>query len=209
MGESIAVRRTRREDFAAIVALSAAVYPWTEPYTEAELSSQLAVFPEGQLVAVDLNRDEVVGMAASFIVDWSDHDLESSWHEITDAARFTAHDPEGRTLYGAEVMVRPDRQGEGIGSRLYAARRELVRRLDLVRIRARARLRGYGRYADRMTPKEYVEAVIAEEIVGPTLSFQLQQGFEVIGVVSDYLPRDPASHGHAAIIEWVNAEVGR
>ena len=79
-------------------------------------------------------------MAASLIVLWDDYDMTSSWRDFTEHGTFRNHDPKGRTLYGAEVMVHPDEQGRGIGKKLYAARRELVRRMGLLRIRAGARL---------------------------------------------------------------------
>ena len=107
-------------------------------------------------------------------------------------------------MYGAEVMVDPERQGMGIGSRLYDARRELVVRLGLRRIRAGARLRHYHQYAAEMTPSEYVARVERGELSDPTLSFQLKRGFRVIAVVSGYLRHDPESLGFAAVIEWLN-----
>jgi hypothetical protein len=103
-------------------------------------------------------------------------------------------------------MVAPALQGPGIGTRLYEARRALVRRLGLRRIRAGARLRGYHRVADRMTPEEYVRAVERGELYDPTLSFQLKRGFRVLAVVGGYLRHDPESLGYAAVIEWLNPE---
>lgn len=203
----IFVRETRREDFAGITELSRRVYPHDDPWQADQLSSHLTVFPEGQFVAVDERTGEIVGMAASLIVKWDDYSVSDSYGDFTDNFMFTNHDPEGRTLYAAEVMVAPDRQGQGIGKKLYRARRELVRRLGLLRIRAGARLRGYSAFADQLTPEEYVKRVIRREIVDPTLTFQLRNGFRVIGVVSSYLDADPASMGHAAVIEWINHQV--
>ena len=118
------------------------------------------------------------------------------------------HDPAmGRTLYGAEVMVHPARQGEGIGGLLYKARMRIAKKFGLLRIRAGARLRGYGRHAERMTPDEYVRKVESGEIVDPTLTFQLKRGFHVLAVVRGYLHGDPESLGYAAVIEWLNPEV--
>lgn len=64
-------------------------------------------------------------------------------------------------------MANPDFQGQGVGKQLYAARRELARRLGLLRIRAGARLRGYSRYAGQMSAEEYVEQVVAGKLHGP------------------------------------------
>jgi ribosomal protein S18 acetylase RimI-like enzyme len=205
----IIVRQTRPEDFDAIAALSRRVYPDDEPWRPDQLQSHLNVFPEGQFVAIDQTTGEIVGMAASLIVLWDDYSVSDSYHDFTDNSMFTNHDPAGRTVYAAEVMVAPDRQGQGIGRKLYKARRDLVRKLGLLRIRAGARLRGYSAYADQLSPEEYVKAVIRGDIIDKTLTFQLRNGFRVIGVVSDYLARDPASMGHAAIIEWINHKVAR
>ena len=118
---------------------------------------------------------------------------------------FNNHDPQnGRTLYGAEIMVRPLRQGAGIGKKIYQARRDLAQRLGLLRIRAGARLRGYHRHAKRMSAEEYVIRVVRSELRDATLSFQLKQGFHVLAVVSGYLLHDPESLGYAAVIEWLN-----
>ena len=204
----VAVRTTRPEDFPGIIALSSEVYVGAPTWTERALASHLAVFPEGQFVAVRTDTGAVVGMAASLIVCWDDYDISHSWRDFTAHGSFTNHDPEGgRTLYGAEVMVSPSLQGSGIGKLLYAARRDLAVRLGLLRIRAGARLRGYHEHADRMSAEEYAARVASGEMNDPTLSFQLSQGFRVIGVASGYLGHDPESLGHAAVIEWVNPEV--
>ncbi|MBM3814769.1 MAG: hypothetical protein FJW20_24350 [Acidimicrobiia bacterium] len=107
----------------------------------------------------------------------------------------------------AEIMVRPSMQGHGIGKKLYAARREIVQRLGLLRIRAGARLRGYCTYAKDLSPEQYLERVIEGKIYDPTLSFQIRQGFHVMAAVRNNLRNDPESLGWAAVIEWLNEEV--
>lgn len=200
-GSDVRVRNTRPDDFADIVRISREIYPDDRWYRD-ELAHHHRVFPEGQLVAVSADSDQVLGMAASLIVVWDEYEPDESWETFTDDGWFTNHDPSGRTLYGAEIMVAPAGRRRGVGTALYQARRELVRRLGLARIRCHARLAGYHRHADRLDPRAYVRAVIARELLDPTLSFQLRQGFEVLAVVSDYLPEDPESLGWAALIEW-------
>ncbi len=186
------------------------VYPEVASWSEAQLGSHLRVFPEGQFVAVEADTGRVMGMAASLVVLWDDYEMETNWRDFTDHGMFTNHDrARGRTLYGAEVMVRPSAQGRGVGKLLYAARRELVERLGLLRIRAGARLCGYYRYRARLSAEEYARQVVAGELGDPTLSFQLKQGFTVLAVVADYLRHDPESLGYAAVIEWLNESVAR
>jgi GNAT superfamily N-acetyltransferase len=206
----IGVRNTRLEDFDAIIEMGHQIYPASPPWMHAQLASHLRIFPQGQFVAAEADSGRVVGMAASLIVHWEDYGPMEHWRDFTDSGMFTNHDPvRGRTLYGAEVMVLPAVQRRGIGSKLYAARRRLVQHLGLPRIRAGARLRGYGSYARRMSAGEYVRKVVQGELRGPTLSFQLREGFHVLAVVPGYLSHDPESLGYAAIIEWLNESVAK
>ena len=203
----VIVRNTRPEDFAQIIAMTREVYRDSPSWTVEQLASHLEVFFDGQFVAVEEETGRVVGMAASLIVLWDDYDMTSSWRDFTDHGTFRNHDPKGRTLYGAEVMVRPNEQGRGVGKKLYKARRALVRKLGLLRIRAGARLSGYHRHAKRLTVEQYVLRVMAGDLRDPTLSFQIKQGFVPLAVASDYLHHDPESLGYAAVIEWLNPEV--
>jgi GNAT superfamily N-acetyltransferase len=206
---TVIVRNTERGDFRGLIDLCLRVYPQTIPWRHEQLESHLRLFPEGQFVAVDSESGAILGMAASLIIRWRAYRIRGSWRDFTDHGMFTNHDPRGRTLYGAEVMVSPDAQRRGVGSRLYDARRDLVRRLGLLRIRAASRLRGYHRHADQMKARDYVLAVVQGRIHDPTLSFQLKHGFEVILVIGDYLLNDPESLGYAAVIEWLNPEVAK
>jgi ribosomal protein S18 acetylase RimI-like enzyme len=204
----VLVRNTRPEDFDGIIRLTREVYQESAPWSTRQLASHLEMFPAGQFVAIERDTGVVLGMSASLIVLWDDYDITDSWRDFTDSGMFTNHDPvNGRTLYGAEIMVLPYRRRLGVGKMLYAARRALVEVLGLLRIRAGARLRGYHRYADRMTAEEYAAAVVRGELDDPTLTFQLKQGFTVLAVISGYLRHDPESLGWAAVIEWINPRV--
>ncbi|MEO6878384.1 MAG: GNAT family N-acetyltransferase [Gemmatimonadaceae bacterium] len=204
----VAIRNMTERDFDGIIAITGTVYPGALPWSREQLTSHLRVFPDGQFVAERLDTGEIVGMAASLIVLWDDYDLGTSWRDFTAAGMFTNHDPErGRTLYGAEVMVGPALQGHGIGSKLYAAREQLVRERGLLRIRAGARLRDYGIHARGLSGEAYVRNVLRGTLIDRTLTFQLRRGFRVIGVIDNYLRHDPESLGRAAVIEWVNRDV--
>ena len=206
----ITVVNTEPRHFASIIEMCQEIYPDSAPWHEQQLASHLEVFPEGQFVAVESGSQRVVGMAASLILLWDDYEIDSDWHDLTEHGTFVNHDPEhGRTLYGAEIMVRPSLQGRGIGKKLYRSRRELTERLSLLRIRAGARLRGYHRYAGRSSAAEYVRGVVRGEIGDPTLSFQLRQNFHVLAVVKNYLRKDQESLGYAAVIEWINEQVAK
>lgn len=205
----IIVRQTTPADFDAIADMTRRVYPDVEPWTPDELQGHLDLFPNGQLVAVDRHDGTVVGMSASLIVSWDDYDIEQSWRDFTAGGTFSNHDPEGRTLYGAETMVHPDHRRRGVGSSLYDARRQLVLTWRLARIRFGALLSGYYRHADELTARQYVERVMNGELRDPTLSFQMRHGFSPLAIVPGYLPAAAhgRSHGNAVVMEWKNPDL--
>lgn len=200
----VTVRATQPGDVDALLQLQARVYPTIAPWQRDHLARQLAVFPEGQLVA-EINQ-RIVGCASSLIILWDEWADEHTWHDITAAGTFSTHNPQGLTLYGAEVFVDPSLRGQRVGHRLYEGRRQLCRRLNLRRIIACGRLPGYRALADQMTVELYVKKVLWGDLVDPVLSFQLREGFRFCGIMSDYLPEDVDSCGQASLIAWVNPD---
>lgn len=201
------IRSTRPEHVAGIIDLSSRIYGSGSAWAPAQLLAHIALFPEGQFVAVVPREDgseQVIGMASSLRLKWELAHLDRPWREITANGMFSTHDPEGMTLYGAEVMADPERRGEGVGTALYRARDHVVDQLGLKRIRAGARLRGYHKVAGVLSPESYVEQVVAGKRRDPTLSFQLRRGFEVIKVIGEYLRNDAESQGWAAVIDRLN-----
>ncbi len=205
--DTVMIRPTEPADFEAIIELCRRVYPLQKPWRLDQLQAQRESFPAGQFVAVDAGSGQLLGMAACLVVDWDDYDIQDSYRDVTGAGRFDTHDPNGRTLYGAEVMVDPEVRRRGIGHKIYEARRDLVRRLGLARIRAGARLPGLHEHPE-LDPEEYVVEVVHGRLRDPTLTFQLREGFRVLAVTRDYL-NDPKSRNCAAVIEWQNLDVPR
>lgn len=204
---NIEILHPRAEHFLAIQNLCKKVYPFSKPWSLQQLESHQSHFPGGQFIAVDTSTGAVVGLAFSLVIDWDDYSPQDNWVDLTSGGFFHNHNPKkGKTLYGAEVMVDPALQGRGIGKLLYEKRRELANKYGLKRIRAGARMRGYGKFKDKLSPTEYVKQVIENKIYDPTLSFQLRQGFVVIDVAKNYLYNDPESLGYAAVIEWLNPQ---
>ncbi|MGE4132839.1 MAG: phosphoenolpyruvate carboxylase [Bdellovibrionales bacterium] len=203
--ESFEVLNPRPEHFEGIQDLCRRVYPFSKPWSLDQLASHRSHFPDGQLIVVEIATGKIVGMAFSLIISWDDYSHQDNWQNFTSSGFFYNHDPKrGKTLYGAEVMSDPEYRGRGIGKALYRGREEIVYKYDLKRIRAGARLIGYSKYKDQLTPVKYVEEVVSGRIYDPTLSFQLSRGFKVIDVAKNYLHGDPDSLGHAAVIEWLN-----
>ena len=191
-------------DIPAIIQLQRRVFPKMPPWTEKQLRSHLAIFPEGQAVATTPDG-RIIGSSSSLIISWEAFDDLASWSQITGRGSFTTHSPRrGKTLYGADIGVDPEARGLGVGSKLYEARRQLVQRLHLKRIIAGGRIPGYREVADRMSAETYVAEVVAGRRKDPVLSFQLKHGFTVNRVIPGYLGFDKASMGYGTLIEWIN-----
>ena len=207
----ILIRNTLEEDFAGIREIAKLIYPDIAPWSDEQLRTHLEVFPQGQFVATERSSGRVVGMCSGLIIDWDHYEPGQDWSSFTAEGLFTNHDPvNGKTLFAADVMVRPGMQGHGIGKRLYQRGRfGLARQIGLRRILAGSRLRGFHRYSSTMTPEDYVVEVVRGRLNDPTLSFQIAQGFHVLTVAGGYFKGDPESEGWAAVIEWLNPEVAR
>lgn len=206
--KAIKVRQAHKGDIPRLIELNRAAYPVlaTENvvWGEAHLLSHLRMFPEGQWVAEVGGK--IVGAVATLIVDLGKDPLRPhTWAGITDSGYFTNHDPEADTLYGADIYVHPDARGLGVGHELYEVRRQLCRRLNKRRILAGGRLWNYDEHADKMLPAEYAQRVITGEFRDLVLSFQLREGFQLRGVMPNYL-RDPKSRNWASLIEWLNPD---
>jgi GNAT superfamily N-acetyltransferase len=202
MSRKVIVRNTTSADVIPLIELQKRVYPTIPHWREDLLMHQLQIFPQGQFVAeID---GELVGAASSFVVLWNEWQIKHTWKEITASGSFDTHNPEGRTLYAAEVFVHPHKRGTGIGHALYRERRLLCRRLNLKRIMACGRLPGYHLYADRMSAELYAQKVVWGDIHDTVLSFQLREEFQYCSIVSGYIPEDSESCGYAALIVWLN-----
>jgi predicted amidohydrolase/GNAT superfamily N-acetyltransferase len=196
------VRRMTQDDIPAVVDLQSRVFPGMKPWAPELLARHLSIFPEGQLVAVD-ESGRVVGSSSSLVIDWDDYADLAKWSLITGDGTFETHNPLGKTLYGADIGVDPLVRRQGIGSLLYEARKDMVRKLGLKRLLAGGRIPGYAQVSEQMTPRQYVTEVIEGKRKDPTLSFQLDNGFVVLDVIPDYL-HDAESRNFATLLEWLN-----
>lgn len=202
--KKIIVRNTRKEDIDEIIALGKICFPNMDPWKREQLESHIRIFPEGQFVVE--YEDKIVGSCSSLIVNFDEYEDQHTWDTITDNGYITNHDPHGFNLYGIEVMVDPEYRRMKLGHRLYEARKELARQLNLQSIIIGGRIPNYHKYKAEMTPRDYVAAVEKHSIYDPVLSFQLLQGFTIKRINKRYLPDDKASAAFATLMEWFNID---
>jgi GNAT superfamily N-acetyltransferase len=159
------------------------------------------LFPEGNFVAVCDGK--LVGLGSGFLTDFN---FEAPYHtflEITAEGYQTNHDPNGAWYYGTDITVHPEYRRRGIGGMLYAARKGIIQRLNRRGLIAGGLVPGFAKYKHLMNIRTYVVKVIAGEIHDSTLSFQLNQGFQVHDLLDNYLDDEP-SDNWAALIVWNN-----
>ncbi|CRI65374.1 putative enzyme [Thiocapsa sp. KS1] len=199
------VRNARVKDIPAIRALDARVYGASGmgSYSRAMLLGQIHNFPEGQFVAE--YEGAIVGYCATFLIDADIALKPHTWHEITGGGYASRHDPEGDYLYGMEVCVDPAYRGLRIGQRFYDERRKLARAWDVKGIVFGGRIPNLTKLLRRFgTPEAYLEEVKSSRLRDPVLTFQMRNGFEVLGLLPGYLPEDKESGGYAVHLVWRN-----
>jgi predicted amidohydrolase len=192
------------EDYEYLKEIMQSSYPsmpeayWKEP----QIKKLIGVFPEGQVV-VKVN-DELVGCALSIIVDYVKFDDRHTYKQITKNYTFDSHAPNGDTLYGIDVFIKPGYRGLRLGRRLYDYRKELCENLNLLGITFGGRIPNYHQYASQMSPKDYIEKVREREIHDPVLNFQLSNDFLPTRILKGYLEGDQASQEYAVLLKWYN-----
>ena len=152
--DQLRLRPMTIDDFDAVVELQLKSFPGMRPWKREQIQSQIAHFPEGQLV-IDI-EGRVIASASSLIVDSTGHTDWHDWKRSTDDGYIRNHDPKGDKLYGIEMMVDPEFRGMKLSRRLYEARKDLARARNLTGIMIGGRIAGYGLHAEQMSAREYV-----------------------------------------------------
>jgi predicted amidohydrolase/GNAT superfamily N-acetyltransferase len=199
----LTIREARAEDVDGIISLTERAYPGMPPYAPAMVRGQINAFPQGVWVAE--HDGKIVGYCATIRLPEERALAPHTWHSATGGGYGSTHDSEGEYLYGYEICVDASVRRYRIGQRFYRERGRLCEELRLKGTVIAGRLPGYAKRRQQFeSPEAYIEAVKARKIRDPVLGFQLRNGFEVLGVLRDYLPGDRQSQGFAAHMVWRN-----
>ncbi|WP_017725917.1 GNAT family N-acetyltransferase, partial [Halalkalibacterium ligniniphilum] len=194
------------DDFEGLLAVQKEAFPPPFPeelwWSREQIAAHVETFPEGAMLAeID---GVVVGSATSLIIQYDGK--PHTWEEIADGGYIKkSHQPDGDSLYGIDVCVRPSYRGQGIARALYEARKDLVKRLGLTRFLAGCRIPDYHHFAHKMTAEDYVKAVNKGEKTDLVLTFMIKQGLTPLQVLENYVD-DDESLNHAVLVEWKNPD---
>ncbi len=207
----ITIRTATLADIDALAALNRAAYPDLVEegvvFGADQVRGHLARFGRGQIVAE--SDGKLVGALATFILPRAIDPLAPhTWMGVTDGGTFTRHDPDGDTLYLADIYVDQAAWGAGVGRALYGALFALCRELRLANVVGGGRLYDFVDAPDDVTPQAYVASVLRGERRDRVLISQLRAGFEVRGLLPGYL-HDWRSRHCATLIVWWNPDRAR
>lgn len=191
----------------ALEELELAVFASISPddlYNADELRVLAETFPEGNFVVLDDGRP--VGMGLGILVEFDFAHTSHALVDITGENGVEHHSIDHPWYYGTDISVYPEYRGRGIGRRLYELRKDCVRRLGKRGIVAGGVIPGYADHIDTMSAQAYIDKVVAGELHDPTLTFQLENGFEARGVIPGYLD-DPTVGNNSVLIVWENPDI--
>lgn len=166
------------------------------------LKRLITEFPEGQITIED--KGQLVAAALAVRCAHDRFTRQHTYDDLLGRRETFRHNEDGDALYGLDLFVHPDYRDYRLGRRLYDARKEICVQLNLRSIIAGGRIINYHKYADEMTPEQYIRAVKQREAYDPILSFQLANDFQVLRILRNYLPEDQRSRGFATLLEWSN-----
>ncbi|MEK4975725.1 GNAT family N-acetyltransferase [Bacillus sp. FSL K6-6540] len=201
----VVIRGYTEADFDELIAIQSETFPPPYPpeqwWNKEQLMQHVTLFPEGALcVEVD---GMLAGSITSLIVEYDPMEPAHSWAEATDNGYIRTHQPDGNTLYIADICVRPRFRKLGLGKWLIQSLYHVTVERGLDRLLGGGRMPGYHRHAHEMSAVEYLDAVVRGDLKDPVITFLLRCGRTPVGVAAEYL-EDEESCNYGALMEWKN-----
>lgn len=209
MSRSITVRSYTIDDYPALLTIQKEAFPPPFPedlwWSEDHIKAHVETFPDGAMIALD--GTEAAGSATALLTNFSEED--HTWEEVADNGYIRrSHNPDGDTLYGIDVCVRPSFRGRGVAAALYEARKQLVRDKNLQWYAAACRIPGFQEHAAAMDVDTYIREVVSGRMYDSVLSFMLKQGLHVVRPISNYLDDEESQH-YGVLVAWKNPDFQR
>lgn len=201
----VVIRSYTSADFDELIVIQSETFPPPYPselwWNQEQLNNHVDLFPEGALcVEVD---GVLAGSITSLIVNYNPDKPSHTWAEVTDNGYIRNHQPDGNTLYIADICVRPRFRKLGLGKCLIQSLYHVTVDLGLERLLGVGRMPGYHKVSAEMSAEEYLEGILQGELKDPVITFLLRSGRMPVGVVANYL-EDEESCNYGALMEWKN-----
>lgn len=199
------IRNASFKDVKEIHELSLKVYTEMPPDSMDVVRAQINNYPDGHFVAE--YEGKIVGYCSTIRVPEKIALGKHTWRGATGGGYGSTHDAKGDYLYGVDIFVDPDYRGLKIGERFYKERKRLCKYHRLKGIVFAGRMPLLSKRIKKIGSVEnYIEQVKEKKIRDPVLTFQIRNGFEIIGILKNYLPIDRKSLGYAAHMIWKNPD---
>ena len=198
----VTIRSFAPADVPAYLSIQESAWDDSMAAAEAKITERARVFPRGILVAA--HDGEVVGCATFIRIAGYDEELKPSWEDVTDNGWCSTHVEDGSILFGVDLSVAKGAP-RLTAPLMFMAGLELAMRLGVDAIVWGGRMPRYHKYADRMTPREYL---FAKTKTGRYLDPEVQlyskvPGVQIRGVIPEYF-KDFESLNNGVLLYWPN-----
>jgi GNAT superfamily N-acetyltransferase len=206
LGNGLLLTHAKKKHAPHLEALQRVVFPTLsedEIMLEKHFKKYIEIFPEGQLVV--LNDGKVAASTSTMRCNFDFEHPNHTFLEFTGNLSLSTHKPFGDWLYGLDVMVDPEFRKKGLARALYKFRQKYVQSQKMKGQITAGMLNGYLPHKDKMPPEAYYELLKEGNIYDPTVSTQIKIGWQLVGLIPDYL--DDPQCGNYGVLMVMPAEV--
>ncbi|NHJ47820.1 MAG: hypothetical protein FK733_08535 [Asgard group archaeon] len=198
----IKIRKASIKDLSEIIRVEKEAWPEGTEASEAMFRSRIETYPDGVFVA--LHKRKIIGVVAFMLIDYDVDNPIPTWNEATDNGMIKGtHNPDAETIFGVDLTATPDAP-RGTGTRLLMEVGRQAISKNLKRGVLGGRLPEYKKYADKMTPEEYLNAENENgEPLDPEVRFYKRAGLQIGKILPSYFD-DPDSLDFGVMLIWDN-----
>jgi ribosomal protein S18 acetylase RimI-like enzyme len=198
----VKIRKATLKDLPEIIRVEKEAWPEGTEASEEMFRSRIETYPDGVFVA--LHKKKIIGVVAFMLIDYDLENPIPTWNEVTDNGMIKGtHDPNAETIFGIDLTAAPDAP-RGTGTRLLMEVGRQAISKNLKRGVLGGRLPEYKKYADQMTPEEYINAKNENgEPLDMEVRFYKRAGLKIEKILPNYFD-DPDSLDFGVMLVWEN-----
>ncbi len=152
---SFNIRSLSKKDLTQIMAVERSAWEPEWQASKDKFAARIKTFPKGAIGI--FSKGQLAGVTTSMMFDFDIKELpgfQKPWEEITGDGYINTHNPKGNALYIVSVAVHEDFQGQGLGTELVVAQKDLARRKKLDFVVLGARMPGFREYLTKKYPSQ-------------------------------------------------------